>query len=191
MICHMTSTSFDRSFRRRSQHHIISFIFLLHIHDFIDCLSRDSPKAPIPGTQNWKKLLQGQRHFTPRHSHATCIFPCPSPSVQKDCIWLTGGYSDTYRTFNLELSERNADVWFSEDGSEWNPVLNLDGDFIQGVGNYDAKVGGAVAPWYSRYGHSLNAMDANGDGIPDVMILTGGFNPIVSNDVWISTNGTT
>jgi len=89
------------------------------------------------------------------------------------------------------MSDRNADVWFSEDGSEWTQVESLNGDYLQGVGNHDAKVGGNVAPWYSRYGHSLNAIDGDGDGTADIMILTGGFDPIVSNDVWITTNGIT
>ena len=168
----------------------ISLTFFIQVEEFAQALPRDSSKSPIPGIQNWVKLSQGYNHFTPRHSHATCIYSCPHSSL-KNCIWLTGGYSDTYRTFDLELTERNADVWYSEDGSKWNPMLTLDGDFLQGVGNHDAKVGGRVAPWYARYGHSLNAMDANGDGIADAMVLTGGFNPIASNDVWISTNGTT
>jgi hypothetical protein len=42
---------------------------------------------------------------------------------------------------------------------------------------------------YSRYGHSLNALDGDGDGIADVMILAGGFSPVASNDVWITADG--
>jgi len=74
--------------------------------------------------------------------------------------------------------------------SEIQKVVDVTGDFILGVGNHDAKVGGEVAPWYGRFGHSLNAMDTDDDHIDDVLILMGGFNPITSNDVWISKNGT-
>lgn len=45
------------------------------------------------------------------------------------------------------------------------------------------------APGYSRFGHSLNALDGDGDGIADVMILAGGFSPVASNDVWITADG--
>jgi hypothetical protein len=69
-------------------------------------------------------------------------------------------------------------------------VLDITGDFLYGVGNYDAKIGGEVAPWYGRFGHSLDAIDIDDDSIDDILLLMGGFNPIASNDVWISTNGT-
>ena len=36
------------------------------------------------------------------------------------------------------------------------------------------------------YGHSLNAIDGDGNGVADVMILAGGFSPLASNDVWIT-----
>eukprot|EP00957_Ditylum_brightwellii_P090013 6855444-Ditylum_brightwellii.AAC.1 len=128
--------------------------------------------------------------FSPRHSHATCVFKCPYNKNHKNCIWLTGGRSEPYRTFNLRYEDRNADVWYTEDGSYWNKVMNIQGDFIDGVGNFDAKhTGGDVAPWYSRYGHSLDALDADGDGEVDAMVLMGGFQPSPSNDVWISVNG--
>ena len=67
--------------------------------------------------------------------------------------------------------------------------MELYGDFLQGVGKWDAKVGGYAAPWYSRFGHSLNALDGDGDGTADVMVLAGGFNPMPSNDVWITKDG--
>lgn len=68
-------------------------------------------------------------------------------------------------------------------------MTELHGDFLPGIGNGDAKVGGSVAPWFSRYGHSLNAMDYDGDGHADIMILTGGFSPLPSNDVWVTRDG--
>ncbi|KAL3799731.1 hypothetical protein HJC23_010381 [Cyclotella cryptica] len=151
-------------------------------------------KAPhdskYDGTINWELLNHGPERFSPRHSHATCIFKCPNDS-SSSCIWLMGGYSDSHRTFDLEMENENSDVWWSSDGATWNQVTELYGDFIQGVGNWDAKVGGYVAPWYSRYGHSLEALDGDGDGIADVMVLAGGFNPMPSNDLWITRDGKT
>ena len=61
-------------------------------------------------------------------------------------------------------------------------MAEIHGDFLlQGVGNDDAKIGGYAAPWYSRYGHSLDALDGDGDGVADVMVLAGGNSPIPSN----------
>ena len=69
------------------------------------------------------------------------------------------------------MEDRTADIWWSEDGSSWNKAMEIYGDFIQGIGNFDAKVGGEVAPWYSRYGHSMDAIDTDGDGTNDLMVL--------------------
>ena len=151
---------------------------------------RNAPHFPVKGTNNWKLLNHGPDRFSPRHSHATCVFKCPNNDSNL-CIWLTGGYSESHRTFDLDFENENSDVWWSEDGASWNQVTDLKGEFLQGVGNWDAKVGGYVAPWYSRYGHSLNALDADGDGIADAMILAGGYNPMLSNDIWITTDGIT
>lgn len=146
-----------------------------------------SHDSKLDGTINWELLTQGNQQFTPRHSHATTIFKCPDSSEQ--CIWLTGGFSDSHRTWDLEIENENSDVWWSKDGSEWNQVTNLNGDFLRGVGNWDAKPNSYVAPWYSRYGHSLDALDGDGDGIPDVMVSLGGNSPMPSNDSWLSRNG--
>lgn len=132
-------------------------------------------------------LLSGPS-FTPRHSHATCVFKCPDNTTD-DCIWLTGGYSKAHRTFNLVMEHENSDVWWSKDGATWTQVTELYGDFLPGIGNGDAKVGGYVAPWYSRYGHSLNVIDYDGDGNVDIMVLAAGFSPLPSNDVWVTKDG--
>jgi len=151
---------------------------------------RTSP-SKIMGTVNWERLKSdGSAVFSPRHSHASCIFHCPHNS-SKQCMWLTGGRTEPFRTFNLEIEDRTADIWWSENGATWNKVMEITGDFLDGIGNFDANVGGDVAPWYSRYGHSLDAVDTDGDRVADLMVITGGFNPIPSNDIWISQNGTT
>ena len=136
------------------------------------------------------KLLPGNK-FSPRHSHATCVFKCPD-NPNQSCLWLTGGWSDAHRAFDVETVENeNSDVWYTKDGADWHQVTALHGDFRHGVGNGDALPGGYVAPWYSRYGHSLTALDGNGDGVADLLILAGGFAPLPSNDVWISLDGIT
>ena len=139
------------------------------------------------GTSNWELLNHGAA-LSPRHSHATTVFKCPDSS-SKRCLWVTGGYSEFHRTWDLELENENCDVWYSEDGDAWTQVNDLQGDFLQGIGNWDAKTSSSVAPWYSRYGHSLDALDGDGDGIADAMVLVGGNNPLPSNDVWISLTG--
>lgn len=180
------------------------FSFTNESYDFY----RPAPPSYIEGTINWQKLSPstGSPTFSPRHSHATCVFKCPNTNSNetnddgketktktkpKQCIWLTGGRTEPYRTFDLRMEDRKADIWWSEDGANWNQVTEVYGDFLQGVGNSNAKVGGEVAPWFSRYGHSMDAVDTDGDGINDVMVLMGGFNPLPSNDIWISPNGTT
>ena len=148
---------------------------------------RNDVRLPVHGTKNWQLLPQRGTTFSPRHSHATTVYKCPDNPSSK-CLWLTGGYSELHRSFDLRMENENCDVWYSKDGREWNQV-GLDGEFIQGVGNWDAKPGGFAAPWYARYGHSLNALDEDGDGIADVMVLAGGNSPMPSNDVWLSTDG--
>ncbi|KAL7447194.1 hypothetical protein ACHAXM_011186 [Skeletonema potamos] len=149
---------------------------------------RSDPRLPVNGTKNWQLLPQrAGKIFSPRHSHATTVFKCPDNPTTR-CVWLTGGYSESHRSFDLRMENENCDVWYSKDGEEWNRVV-LYGDFIQGIGNWDAKPGGFAAPWYARYGHSLDALDTDGDGIADVMILAGGSSPIPSNDVWLTTDG--
>lgn len=87
------------------------------------------------------------------------------------------------------MEHENSDVWWSKDGATWTQVTELYGDFLPGIGNGDAKVGGYVAPWYSRYGHSLNVIDYDGDGNADIMVLAAGFSPLPSNDVWVTKDG--
>ncbi len=91
--------------------------------------------------------------------------------------------------YNLLDSYKMADVWWSENGAIWNEVSNLQGDYF--AQNIDVVQPGSIAPWYQRYGHSLNAININGDsdGEPDVMILMGGYASSPVNDVWITIDG--
>lgn len=68
---------------------------------------RMSP-SKIMGTVNWERLKSdGPEVFSPRHSHASCIFHCPHDS-SKQCMWLTGGRTEPFKTFNLEMEDRTA-----------------------------------------------------------------------------------
>lgn len=44
---------------------------------------------------------------------------------------------------------------------------------------------------YERFGHSLDAVDMDGDGEADVMVMMGGYSPTPSNDVWVTEDGIT
>ena len=159
--------------------------YSMNVREYL--LERQSPPLPIPGTRNWKlgNTDKGTM-FPPRHSHATTMFPCLH-NTQKDCIWLTGGFTNEYRTFQLKYEDRLSDVWWSEDGQVWHQVTNLTGDFNLFV---DAKDRGHVAPWYSRFAHSLDTLTFNSTDKPQkVMVLMGGFSPLPSNDIWISIDG--
>ena len=65
--------------------------------------------------------------------------------------------------FNLAFTERNADVWYSKYGEEWFQVDNMQGDFLNGVGNFDALHKDKTAPWFGRYGHTLDALERSAD----------------------------
>lgn len=154
-----------------------------------------TPSGQGGGFKNWNKLAHGPSSFSKRNGHASAVYRCPPMYPVKDtmCLWITGGRSEEYQGFDLEFTRRNADVFYSPTGAEWSQVDNLRGDYIDGIGNFDAKFPGkrAVAPWYSRYGHSLNPLDIDGDGKDDAIVIIGGFSPEASNDIWISADGVT
>jgi hypothetical protein len=138
-------------------------------------------------------------------AHASCLF--------KNKMYVIGGHGDTYPTYNLIESDKTADVWYSENMSQfpllppsptrpshltssedWTQITDLRGDFY--AQNHDALQPGPVAPWYARYGHSLDAItvDLVIDNRPqevELMVLMGGFAPLAINDVWVTEDGTT
>ncbi len=119
--------------------------------------------------------------FTPRNAHASCIY--------QGRIWVTGGKTDLYRMYNTLYSFKAGDVWWSLDGADWQQEATLLGDFY--AQNADTIDSYSLAPWYQRFGHTLNPIDINGDGVEDAMIQLGGFAPGPMNDVWITPDGQT
>jgi hypothetical protein len=104
---------------------------------------------------------------------------------------LTAGRSEEYQAFDLEYMTATADVWYSNDGKDWNQRDDLLGDYVDGIGNFDADFPSKrpIAPWYARFGHSMDALDANGDGEDDAIVILGGYVPEPANDIWISMDG--
>ena len=50
-------------------------------------------------------------------AHASCIF--------QNKIWLVGGHSDLYPTYNLQFNDKTADVWFSTDAGTKSKQYSL------------------------------------------------------------------
>ena len=137
-------------------------------------------------TYNWVRQVTKQGKFTNRNAHATCVF--------KGKIWVVGGRSQVYNKYNLLPTYRLSDVWSSVDGANWKQELNLQGDFF--AQQTDVPQPGPLAPWFERFGHTLDAIDSSGKGgyhppNHDLMVMTGGFSPEPSNDVWVTADGTT
>ncbi|CAM9484098.1 unnamed protein product, partial [Discosporangium mesarthrocarpum] len=111
-------------------------------------------------------------------------------TVFKDKLWVVGGRSELYRAYNLEYMYRRGDVWSSSDyGTTWVQASDLTGDFDEQ--NFDAVDPGSLAPWYARFGQTLdvlNVTDFNGTS-KELMVMTGGYTPDANNDVWVTEDG--
>ncbi len=65
-------------------------------------------EPPVP---SWRKVKgndakigsSGNQGFAARNGHGLCVF--------KDSLWVVGGYSEEYITYNLIPSVRRSDVW--------------------------------------------------------------------------------
>ena len=170
------------------------FLVLLAYVPLVRSQSYKTRAYPFPAATNWVTLTTKKSKFTNRNGHATCTF--------KGKIWLIGGRTQVYNKYNLLPSTLVADLWYSTDGANWYQENNLAGDFF--AQNSDVTQPGGVGPFYERYGHTLDAIDSKTINSPisqnsmlyhhnssqnDYMIMTGGFSPDPSNDVWISAEG--
>lgn len=107
----------------------------------------------------------------------------------KNKLWVIGGRGELYQTYNLRYQNRRGDVWSSTDGTTWLQSDDLTGDFH--LQNFDAVDPGSLAPWYARFGHTLdvlNVTDHSGVTV-ELMILAGGYTPDPDNDVWVTEDG--
>lgn len=164
------------------------FLFLYFSSYLVTLVNGQSYKvrAYPESALGWKSLSTKQGKFTNRNAHASCVF--------NGRIWLVGGRTQVYNKYNLLPTFRVGDVWSSQDGANWRQELDLEGDFF--AQNEDVTMPGPITPFYERYGHTLDAINSKGKagyGQPkyDLMILTGGYSPDPSNDVWISDTGKT
>ena len=71
----------------------------------------------------------------------------------------------------------------------WTRNLLMKGDYF--AQNHDVVQPGPIAPFYPRYGHTLDPYDIDKDGGDDIMILTGGYAPNTINDVWVTEDSIT
>lgn len=145
-----------------------------------DVMGQDDMKFQFQETSPcWaeRKSSSGTK-WAPRNAHATTVF--------NDVIYLTGGKSDFYEMYKNKNSIKRADVWYSLNGADW-VQKQLSGDFY--IQNWDALQPGSVAPWYERFGHTLDAIDLDGDGVHDYMVQIGGFAPDAMRDMWVTTDG--
>lgn len=140
-------------------------------------------QIPI-STVNWLQLngRVSTTKFSNRNAHASCVF--------MGKIWVTGGRTVLYNQYNLLPSVKTADVWYTSNGADWFQQKQLAGDFY--AQNADAMQPGDLAPWFPRFGHQLNALSGTVYNLAtDVMMLTGGYSPQPSNDIWITPDGNT
>lgn len=102
---------------------------------------------------------------------------------------MIGGRGELYQTYNLRFQNRRGDVWSSSDGRTWLQSKELTGEFH--LQNFDAIDPGSLAPWYARFGHTLDVLQAtNHSGVvTELMVLAGGYTPDPDNDVWVTEDG--
>lgn len=130
---------------------------------------------------------QSAEIFTARYGHAL--------TVHDDKLWVVGGKSNRYKRWDLESTNRMADVWYSRDGKLWVQKSALNGEFS--YENENAKFPGKVGPFWERFGHSLDSIKSRRliydgsytDTEYPVLILAGGYAPEPMNDVWASEDG--
>lgn len=112
------------------------------------------------GYRRWVKTENpASNKFTARNGHAIATL--------NGSIIVAGGHVDEYKTQTLFQATKQSDVWASEDGANWQQVVE-------------------EANWRPRYGHTLTNYKL--DNV-ETLVLIGGFAPSPSNDVWTSLDG--
>ena len=99
-------------------------------------------------------------------------------------MWVSAGRSQIHSMYNLKSSVKENDIWYSLNGQEWAIASNLTGDFF--IQNVDVAYPGKYAPWYQRFGHSMDSITYRDT---ELMIIMGGFAPNPINDMWITEDG--
>ena len=154
------------------------------------CVASHGQVTPV-----WTTLVQNKQDvFAPRNGHAVAVF--------NDRLWLIGGRSEEYQRWDLERDVRKSDIWYTEGGSVttgylWRQMVAITGDFAEQ--QMDAKTGSRDAPFWERYGHTLNVMpyseyplepiDQEIGRHADAMLMMGGFAPNPANDIWLTLDG--
>lgn len=105
--------------------------------------------------------------FTPRHGHASVVFPyrqdADSPAML--AIFVVGGRTDQYEKWNFQRTSRLADVWiYTLQNNDWQQLRQLQGDFVRRTSSAflmeDVRQPGDIAPFWERFGHSLDVVVA-------------------------------
>jgi len=129
--------------------------------------------------------------FEGRHGHASAVYPLDTHLA----IWVIGGRGEWYPKWNFRETSRRADVWLLLDNAalSWSQQRFIHGDFHSrndiAFLMEDVSDPGDVAPFWERYGHSLDAlsaMDKTGEPFSaslKLLVLCGGFTPRPDNDV--------
>ncbi|KAJ8605552.1 hypothetical protein CTAYLR_000123 [Chrysophaeum taylorii] len=140
------------------------------------------------------EVTDASASFAGRHGHGVVLFPAPESAGGDLALWLIGGRGNEYEKWNFQTTTQYADVFYSLDGSSWTQIDALRGDFEARTDvaflMEDVMDPGDIAPFWERYGHSVDVLRVrNGSDHVAAIVLCGGFTPKPDNDVWISEDG--
>lgn len=189
------------------RHAYLALIFIARLtmgeigmQDCIACGSEDLGWKDQDHCMRFESLPQtiASSNFVGRHGHASAVFPYN----ERLALWVIGGRGTSYEKWNFQVTHRRADVWvYLVEEMKWEKIENMRGDFFARTDEAflmeDVLDPGDVAPFWERFGHSLdvfsawNVSAATGDilGQVNAMVICGGFTPRPDNDVWVSKDG--
>ena len=78
---------------------------------------------------------------------------------------VVGGRTDQYEKWNFQRTSRLADVWiYTIEKNDWQQLRQLRGDFVRRTSSAflmeDVQQPGDIAPFWERFGHSLDVVVA-------------------------------